>query len=224
MDLKDLNKFLFFKGLSERETGTVLQGLGSIKKKYKKGATIFHAGDTTESMGLILCGSVIIENNDIWGNKTILSHVEEGGFFAETYAFLKSEPLLVDVVANEDCSILFINIGKIGNTDSIPTQLSSKLTENLLRISAQKNLLLSGRSFHTAPKTIRGKVMSYLNSLYIQKKSIEFYISFDRQQLADYLNVERTALSKELRKMQNDGLIEFHKNRFIICPDQLKPF
>ena len=76
--------------------------------------------------------------------------------------------------------------------------------------------MLSGRSFHTSPKTIRDRVMSYLNSLYIKQKSREIVIPFDRQQLADYLNVERTALSKELGKMRDDGLISFKKNRFTI--------
>ena len=85
---------------------------------------------------------------------------------------------------------------------------------NLLIISTQKNLTLSGRIFHTAPKTIRGRVMSYLNSISIQQGMTEFDIPFDRQQMADYLNLDRTALSKELRKMKDDGLIDFHKNHF----------
>ena len=80
-----------------------------------------------------------------------------------------------------------------------------------------KNLHLSSRSFHTAPKTIRGRVMAYLNTVSLQEKSTEFDIPFDRQQLADYLNVERTALSKELGKMQNGGLIKTKKSHFILC-------
>ena len=87
---------------------------------------------------------------------------------------------------------------------------------NLLTISARKNLALSGRSFHTAPKTIRGRVLSYLNTVSLQKHSNEFDIPFDRQHLADYLNLERSALSKELGKMQRDGLILVRKNHFVI--------
>ena len=89
-----------------------------------------------------------------------------------------------------------------------------KLLTNLLTVAARKNLILSGRSFHTAPKTIRGRVLAYLNSVSLQKKNTEFDIPFDRQQLADYLNLERTALSKELGKMQREGLIECRKNHF----------
>ena len=91
-----------------------------------------------------------------------------------------------------------------------------QLFRNLLTISARKNLALSGRSFHTAPKTARGRIMAYLNTVSLQTHSRAFAIPFDRQQMADYLNLDRTALSKELGKMRNEGLIAFRKNRFEI--------
>lgn len=163
---------------------------------------------------MVLEGSVTIESNDIWGNRTILSHIGKGQYFAETYSLLQNEPMLVDVTANEDCRILFLKIGSLNALREDPATWKNKLTVNLLAISANKNLHLSGRSFHTSPKTIRGRVMSYLNAVALQKKSNEFDIPFDRQQFADYLNLERTALSKELGKMQKDGLIRFRKNRF----------
>lgn len=205
---------ILFRGMSEKEISDALEGLRAVTKKYKKGATILHAGSVTKRMGLVLEGSVTIENNDVWGNRTIFSHVGKNQFFAETYGLLANEPMLVDVVANEDCNILFLSIGSLGR--GFPDQESwiAKIMSNLLIISTQKNLTLSGRIFHTAPKTIRGRVMSYLNSVSIQKGMTEFDIPFDRQQMADYLNLDRTALSKELRKMKDDGLIDFHKNHF----------
>ena len=145
-----------------------------------------------------------------------MSHVSKGQFFAETYALFKDEPLLVDVRANEKSTILFL---RSGNLQALMDQSASwtiKYMTNILMISARKNLMLSGRSFHTAPKTIRGRVLSYLNSVSLQKHSNEFDIPFDRQQLADYLNLERSALSKELGKMQRDGLIKTKKNHFVI--------
>ena len=105
---------------------------------------------------------------------------------------------------------------EINKLISIKSSWATTLIANLLTVSTRKNLLLSGRSFHTSPKTIRGRVMSYLNTLSLQKGSDEFDIPFDRQQLADYLNLERTALSKELGKMQRDGLIEFKKDHFCL--------
>ena len=175
------------------------------------------AGTGTRQMGLVLSGSVTIESNDMWGNRTILSHVGVGQCFAETYALLPGEPMLVDVTANEPCRILLLQIqGLPGRRES----WAGKLLANLLMISVQKNLHLSWRSFHTAPKTIRGRVQSYLNAVSLQTGSRTFDVPFDRQQLADYLNVERTALSKELGKMQKEGLLTVRKNRFCLLGHQ----
>ena len=167
-------------------------------------------------MGMVLQGSVTIESNDVWGNRTILSHVGPGQLFAETYALLNREPLLVDVVANENSRILFLNIHDLKKMAAAANPWALKLLTNLLTVTAHKNLVLSDRSFHTAPKTIRGKVLSYLNSVALKKGSRNFDIPFDRQQLADYLNIDRTALSKELGKMKSEGLISFEKNHFEI--------
>ncbi len=214
MDVSKIKTTILFRGMSEKEISDALEGLRAVTKKYKKGATILHAGSVTKRMGLVLDGSVTIENNDVWGNRTIFSHVGKNQFFAETYGLLANEPMLVDVVANEDCHILFLSIGSLGRGFPDQESWTAKIMSNLLIISTQKNLTLSGRIFHTAPKTIRGRVMSYLNSVSIQKGMTEFDIPFDRQQMADYLNLDRTALSKELRKMKDDGLIDFHKNHF----------
>lgn len=214
MDIGKVKNTTIFQDMSEKEISDALEGLSAVTKKYKKGSTILHAGSTTKRMGLVLEGSVTIESSDVWGNRTILSHVGKNQFFAETYGLLSDEPLLVDVVVNEDCQILFLTIGSLHRTTLASESWTAKIMRNLLIISAQKNLMLTGRSSHTAPKTIRGRVMSYLNSVSIQKGATKFDIPFDRQQMADYLNLERTALSKELRKMKEDGLIDFHKNHF----------
>ena len=216
-----LQKSILFRGLSEAEISDALDFFQAEERKYRKGAGILHAGMLTDRMGLVLEGSVTIENNDIWGNRTILSNVGKGQFFAETYAYLPEEPMLVDVVANENCRILFLRIGSLQRPSLSTAPWVMTFLSNLLRISAHKNLALSGRSFHTAPKTIRGRVMSYLNTVSLQKGSHEFDIPFDRQQLADYLNLERSALSKELGKMVRDGLIAVRKNHFIVYrPDR----
>ena len=124
--------------------------------------------------------------------------------------------MLVDVTASEDCRVLCLRSGRIQSLKNSLEPWTLKYITNLLTISMHKNLILSGRSFHTAPKTIRGRVMAYLNSVSLQKHSREFDIPFDRQQLADYLNLERSALSKELGKMQKDKLIFCKKNHFLI--------
>lgn len=216
MKIEKIKETQIFKGMSDKEIASVLKHLSSFEKKYRKGSTILHSGFTTDKMGLILEGSITIESNDQWGNKTILSHIGEGEFFAETYGFLSTQPLLVDVVANQNCRILFLQIANLKKQNGVHFDWITKFVLNLLAISMQKNIILSGRSFLISAKTIRGRVIAYLDSVSIQKKKSEFDIPFDRQQLADYLNVERTALSKELMKMKQDGLIDFYKNHFIL--------
>ena len=213
MNIEMLGKTVLFKTMTEEEILLCLKELRSQEKKYKKGTVIMHAGSLTERMGLVLSGSVTIESNDVWGNCTILSHVGSGQFFAETYALLPGEVMLVDVRANEDCNILFVTVGGLFKS-RISSTWKDKLTRNLLMISAHKNLTLSGRSFHTAPKSARGRILSYLNTVSLQKHTNEFDVPFDRQQLADYLNLERTNMSKELGRMQREGIIECRKSHF----------
>ena len=216
MDIQFIKNTALFRGMSEEEVLSALKVLQAVERQYIKDDLVLYAGDTTDRMGLVLSGSVTIESNDAWGNRTILSHVGRGQFFAESYALFKDEPLLVDVRANEKSNILFLKSGNIQALMDQSAPWAIKYMTNSLMISARKNLMLSGRSFHTAPKNIRGRVLSYLNSVSLQKHSNEFDIPFDRQQLADYLNLERSALSKELGKMQRDGLIKTKKNHFVI--------
>lgn len=213
-EITEIGRLVLFAGMTEAEIKDALRLLGAYAKNFSKGEQILRAGDTTREMGIVLSGSVTIENSDLWGNRTILSLAGEGDFFAEVYAVFGDEPLLIDVCANEDCRILFLRVGDLRREKAEGWQ--SKVVRNLLLISSRKNLTLSGRAFHTAPKTIRGRIMAYLDTMSLQERSREFDIPFDRQQMADYLNVERTALSKELGKMKRDGMIEFNRNHFRI--------
>ncbi len=216
MDALQLQNTTLFRGMTEAEIAEAAQTMEAHEKSYSKGETLLIAGSVTERMGLVLEGGVTVESSDAWGNRTIISHVGRSQVFAETYALLDDEPMLVDVTASEDCRVLFLRCGRIQSLLTGPEPWTLKYITNLLTISAHKNLILSGRSFHTAPKTVRGRVTAYLNSVSLQKRSREFDIPFDRRQLADYLNLERSALSKELGKMQRDGLISCRKNHFLI--------
>ncbi|MBQ9349072.1 MAG: Crp/Fnr family transcriptional regulator [Oscillibacter sp.] len=202
-----------FQGMTEAEIHTALDELRVKNKAYEKGSVILHAGETTDRMGMVLSGRVTVESTDVWGNRTILSLLDAGQFFAEAYALLPGEILLVDVRVVENCRILFLSLSGIkGHSEP----WAEKLLLNLLTVSARKNLALSGRSFHTSPKTVRGRVMAYLNTVSLQQHSRKLAIPFDRQQMADYLNLDRTALSKELGKMRELGLIAYRKNWFEI--------
>lgn len=185
---------------------------------YGKGEVIFGAGSVVTDIGLVLSGSVRIEFTDLWGNKSVLGFIPAGGVFAESYACIPDEPMMVDAVANEECSIMFISVPKLF-MPCPACKNQNRLIQNLVVISAGKNLQLSRRSMHTSPKTIRGRLFSYFSQMVSAQGSNKIIIPFDRQQLADYLNLDRSALSKELAKMRKDGLIAYHKNIFEIKMD-----
>lgn len=213
-----ISKTALFQGCSEEDILNMSKHLDFRTKKYRKEHVIFGTGSVVTDIGLVLSGSVRIEHTDLWGNKIILGIIPAGGVFAESYACIPNEPLMVDAVANEDCEILFINVPRLFIPCSACVS-QNKLIQNLVMISAEKNLQLSRRSLHTSPKTIRGRLSSYFSQQVSSQRSNKIVIPFDRQQLADYLNLDRSALSKELGKMRKDGLIEYHKNTFMIKTD-----
>ena len=218
MDYNFISQTKLFRGCSQEDIQTLEKHLHFRTEKYKKDNIILSEGTIVTDIGLVLSGSVQIAHNDLWGNKSILSIAETGSVFAEAYACIGNEPMMVEVVANEDCEILFINVPKLFTPCSIDKS-QSKLIQNLVLISARKNLQLSRRSLHTSPKTIRGRLLSYFSQEVLTQGSNQIVIPFDRQQMADYLNLDRSALSKELGRMRKEGLIEFRKNIFEIKKD-----
>lgn len=222
MDTSFLTTTALFRGISAGEITSMLDCLQAVQRHYAKGDTVYHAGTTVTSLGVVLCGSVFIENNDFRGNKNVLDKVLPGEVFAETYASIPGEPLMFNVTAAETTEILFLNVQRLLAVCPHSCAYHHKLVENLLSISAQKNIHLSRRSLHTAPKTIRGRLLSYLSYQAIRQGSRDFIIPFNRQQLADYLNVDRSALSNELGKMQRDGLLLVEKNHFHLSADEME--
>lgn len=217
MHIAVLSESALFRGIQSREAEETLHCLGAERRNFRKNERIFRAGDTATELGLVLTGSILIQNDDFWGNTTVLDHVIPGQIFAETYA-CTGEPLMVDAVAAEPAEVLFLNVGRVLQTCPQACTHHSKLIRNLLFLSARKNLNLSRKIFHTASKSIRGRLLSYLSFQSTRCGSRCFTIPFNRQQLADYLNVDRSALSNELSKMQKDGLLRVDRNRFeLLC-------
>jgi len=205
-----------FHGIRENEISHILSCLGAREKSYRKNETIFRAGDTVHELGLVESGSVNIIVNFYWGSSNIFGHVEKGKIFAENYPAIPGKELICDVVAAEDSEILFLDFTKLLTTCQYGCSFHHRLIHNLLRISAKKSLDLSSRMMHTAPKSLRERLLSYLSEQAMINGSTHFKIPFDRQQLADYLGVDRSAMSNELSKMQKDGLITFKKNEFTL--------
>ncbi|MBQ3454875.1 MAG: Crp/Fnr family transcriptional regulator [Synergistaceae bacterium] len=198
-----------FAGFSDNEYSEAMTHISAGEYSYRKGQMIFTAGDITDKAGLVISGSVAIESTDIFGNASLLTLVGKGGYFALSYALL-GVPMISDVRANENCIILFLKVRGIEDSET----WTQKLTQNLLAITARKNLHLSERSYINANKTIRRKVMSYLKAVSLRENSRDFVIPFSRSQMADYLSTDRSALSRELCLMRDEGLISFRRNHF----------
>lgn len=205
-----------FRGMTVPDIEEMLRCLRAAERTYKKGAVILPEGTPTEHLGVVLSGRVIIEMGDVWGNNSVLSSVGAGGIFAEAYACVPGEPLMVNVTAAEDTEALLLNTGRVMNPCSNVCPYHMQLVRNLLTLCAEKNLQLSRRILHTAPKSIRKRLLSYFSECIKRTGSYSFDIPYNRQQLADYLSVERSALSNELSLMQRDGLIRYDKNHFVI--------
>lgn len=201
-----------FAGLSADELARLRSSACMRAAEYDKGGVIFAAGDVISETGIVESGSVNIESIDLLGGRSILSNVGRGGVFGETYA-LCGEPLLVDAAAAERCRVLFLRYGALMRENA---ELCGRLTANMLEISLRKNMELSGRMLFTAPKTVRGRLLAYLSAMSVKSGSAAFRVPFDRRGLADYLNVDRSTLSKELGKMRREGLIEFSRSEFRI--------
>ena len=222
MDFDVISKTALFRGCSPSKVEQMLRRLEYVIRAYQKDEMIYSRGRVITEIGIVLSGSVQIESDDIWGNRSVLNVVDQGGIFAEAYACVPNEPLMVNVIANDSCEILFLNVAKIFEADENICPFYNKFVQNLIVVCAKKNLELSQRIFHTSSKTIRGRLMSYFSQQVSLQRSDRITIPFDRQQLADYLGVDRSALSKELGKMKKDGLLNYHKNQFELKTGFLK--
>lgn len=205
-----------FRGLQEEEIKTLLECLHAFKRNYKKGETILSDGSVTENIGIVLSGMALISCNDIWGNTSVLGNAAPGSVFAEVYACIPGQPLLVTVSAAEETCILFINARRILTTCTNACPVHARLARNLLTVCAYKSLQLSQRILHTSAKSIRGRLMSYFSECVKRSGSNSFLLPYNRQQLADYLNVDRSTMSNELSKMQKEGLLTYKKNHILL--------
>lgn len=214
----DLTQTSLFSGISQADLSNLLSCLAAVERRYSKGAVILAEGEPTQWMGLVLEGRAIISCADVWGKSSILGFAEPGAVFGEAYACVPGEALLISVCAAEETRVLFLNVGKLLTVCGNACPFHARLIRNLLTISAGKNLQLSRRIFHTTPKSIRGRLQSYFSECAKKSGSLTFTLPFNRQQLADYLGVDRSAMSSELSKMQRDGLIQVQGGTITMLP------
>ena len=195
-----------FRDIAPADLASLLDCLDARERAYEKGAWLLRRGEWTDRLGLVLSGTVHILREDFWGNRSIVGLAGPGEIFAESYA-LAGEPLEVSVLAASDARVLFLRV---------ETALTGcgQLTRNLTALLAEKNLTLTRKMCHMARRTSREKLLSYLSAQALRSGGPEFDIPMDRQQLADYLAVDRSAMSAALGKLRDEGVLEFRKNHF----------
>ena len=205
-----------FAGVGEEEIETMLNCLGATLHEYKKGEYVFRAGEHIHNLTVLVKGNLHIQKDDYWGNRAILGSVAVGEMFGEAYVSPDSGTLLNDVVAVEDSSVMFFDIHRILSVCPSACKFHSLTVKYLFFAISEKNRKLVAKLGHISNRTTREKLLSYLSDEAKRNKSASFSIPFNRQQLADFLSVDRSAMSNELGKMRNEGLIQFHKNHFIL--------
>lgn len=209
-----LLKTTLFHGINENELSALLSCLSATQREYKKGDFILRLGDSVDFIGIVLSGSVHVIQEDFWGNRNIVSIVGPGELFAEAYVCVPGTPLAVSVVAETNTTVLCLDIHRVLTTCGNACLFHARLIQNLLSTMAEKNLQLSGKLTHLSQRSTRKKLLSYLSAQSQRTGKDTFLIPFDRQELADYLSVDRSAMSAELGRLRDEGVLAFQKNQF----------
>lgn len=204
-----------FKSISEQQLFVFLDDIQASKKKYNQADLILRQGQTPNSLGILLDGSACIFRDNIYGNHEIMSMVSVGDMFAESFVCAQIEHTLVSVQAQENSLVLWMNYHRLIHFSHTTQQIRSTVIQNLLFILAQHNVALNKKLKVLSARSIQEKVLAFLQEQ-AGKNYSSVIIPFNRQQMADYLGCERSALSAELSRMQKQGLITFNKNKFTL--------
>ena len=211
-----LNKCPLFHGIEEAELASVLECLNAGTAEYKKNELIFMEGSPAKFVGIVLSGGVRIIKEDYFGNRSIVSRSGPGELFGESFACAGTEVLPVSVAAAFDSEIMMIDCRRITRTCSHSCEFHNRIIFNLLKTVAEKNLEFNRKIEITSKRTTREKLMSYLMYEAKNNHSNSFTIPFDRQELADYLEVDRSGLSAEISRLRKEGIIECSRSRFTL--------
>lgn len=209
-----LKRTQMFSGISADDIESLLSCLDAKLHTYKKGEYVLRQGEHLSDITVLVEGNLHIQKDDYWGNRSILGHISVGEMFGEAYVAPESGSLLNDVVAIENSTVIFFDVRRILTTCSTACRFHSMVVQNMFFAISDKNRKLVQKLGHMSKRTTREKLISYLSEQAEKQNSSVFTIPFNRQQLADFLSVDRSAMSNELCKMRDDGLIEFDKNCF----------
>lgn len=215
-DYAILKQVSLFQGIEEAGIEDILGCLGSNLKSYKKNQAIILTGSEISSLGIVLNGSVQVVREDILGNRMLVASLGRGEIFGETFACAGTRESPVSVIAIEPSRVLMLPIKRIVTPCSKACSFHSSLLTNLLQLLARKNLYLNNKMELLSKRTIRDKIMFFLAAEAEKNHTNSFEITLNRNEMADYLCIDRSAMSREISRMQDDNLIKYHKNHFTI--------
>ena len=209
-----LQKTQMFAGVGENEISEMLSCLDARLYNYKRGEYVLRQGEHLRDVLVLVEGELHIQNDDYWGNRSILGRISVGDMFGEAYLAPESGGILNDVIAVEDSAVIFFDVKRVLTSCSFACRFHAAVVQNMFFAISEKNRKLVQKLGHMSRRSTREKLISYLSGEAKKNNSSYFSIPFNRQQLADFLSVDRSAMSNELCKMRDAGLLEFDRNTF----------
>lgn len=213
-NLEILKKMDLFSEISEGDVEAILNCLGAAEKAYRKDDIVWFAGDHNDRVGILLEGQLNLIKEDILGNRNIIAKLAPPALFGEVAVCAQMQETPLTVQAASPVQVLFIQIDKLVNTCTNACVFHNRLVKNLLRVIARNSLKLNEKIDYLQQKTIRNKIALYLLNQIAKQGSAEIFLEYNRDELADYLGVNRSALSRELTHLKEEGLVEYRRNRF----------
>lgn len=211
-----LKRTQLFSGVSDTEISAMLNCLQAKLLTFQKGDYVFREGERIDNITVLVKGKLLVQHDDFWGNRNIVNVIRVGEMFGEAYVAPESGSLLNDVIAEEDSAVIFFDVRRILTVCSTACRFHSMVIQNLFFAISKKNRKLVQKIGHMSKRSTRAKLLSYLSEEAKRQNSSHFTIPFTRQQLADFLCADRSAMSNELCKMRDEGLLQFDKNQFTL--------
>lgn len=213
-DFELMKKCPLFDKMDDEELNAILKSPHTKIQDFSKNHTVIAEGSDTDHIGIVLSGTIQIVRNDYYGNRSIIAMINSPQIFAEVFVFSQTETMPVSVISVTDSRIMLIGLKDILNKSSDRSSFYTKLTSNLLRLVTEKNLKLNEKIEIISKRTTREKIMAFLMSQAKLNGSDCFTIPYDRQSLADFLEVDRSAMSAEISKLREEGTIESKRSQF----------
>lgn len=212
--IKSMKKSRLFSNLDDEEILSILSCIGATVKDFKKDEYILRIGEHLDTIMILLAGQLCIQQEDYWGNRNVLDILNTGDTFGEAYLSPHSGPLINDVIATKDSTVMRIESKRLLTVCSCTCSYHTQAVQNFIYTITEKNRMLVGKINVITKRTTRDKLITYLSQVAAKHNNSVFEIPFNRQQLADYLSVDRSAMSKELCRMRDEGFLTFDKNHF----------